>query len=159
LTFERFANPQINSEMRGRLSNLATLLQYSQLKRVPISDDGNSFYRAISQAYYKNQDFHLLLRKTLVEDILHSTAQYKPYFPTFPTSDNELLSSRQKGKWNPSQQRLLSFAVSQFLNVQLEIYSIQEDNSIHKQVFTGPTRSGTIRLLESKNHYDLLLKH
>lgn len=144
--------------MSRRFSNLTALLQYSHVKRIPISNDGNSFYRAIAQAHYKNQDFHLLLRRILVEDILHNTADYKPYFPTFPTSDGELMTSRKKGTWNPSQRSLLSFGISRLLNIQLEIYSIQEDQTIAKHVFSGPTRSGTIRLLETENHYDLLLK-
>jgi hypothetical protein len=144
--------------MSGRLSSLSTLLQHSRMKRISISADGNSFYRAISEAYYKDQSFHLLLRKTVVEDILYNISHYQHYFPSFPTSESELIASRQKGVWNSSLERLLAFGVSQQLNIRLVIYTIQDDETLQKQVFSGKQPSQTIRLLENKQNYTLLLK-
>lgn len=146
--------------MSGRLSSLSALLQHSKLRQIPVSVDGNSFYKAISQAYYKSQDFHLLLRKTVVEDILHNTSNYTRYFPVFSTSDSELVVAREKDAWNPSLARLLAFAISENLNIRLEIYSIQEDDTIQKQVFLAKQSSQTIRLLKHKHKhcYELLSK-
>jgi hypothetical protein len=134
--------------------HLSSFLQYSKLKRIPVSLDGNSFYRAISQAYYKNQDFHLLLRKTIVEDILHNTSIYRQYIST---SDTELLAARQKGVWNPLLEKLLAFAVSEHLKIHLVIYSIQKDESLLNHVYSPEKYSQKIQLLEHNQHYELLL--
>lgn len=140
----------------SRFSSVTALLGHHSFKQIPVIDDGNSFYRAIAIAYYKEQDFHLLLRRTVVEDIQYD-AQYQLYFPSMFVMTKGLQSHKRKGHWSHSLERMIAFAVSRLLNVRLEIYSVQEDG-IQKHVFSTPYSGQTVRLLQRNDTFDLLIR-
>lgn len=141
----------------SRFSNTTALLRFGHFRRVQFPNDGNSFYRAIAQDYYKNQDFHLLLRRSLVEDIQYDK-DYISKFPILHNMSSILHEHKRKYHWHTDLEPVILHAMSQFLNLCLEIYSENDNKMISKTAYTPRTSSQTVRLFQTANQFELLIK-
>ncbi len=138
-------------------TSLLSLLRYRKLKVVPMMGDGNCFYRAVATHYYSDPNMHLLLRRTLMEHMAEDPADYTPFFGSPQKFKNILHANKRAGVWNSDLADLVPVAISQLLNLRVEVFSVGDSGEIQKYSF-GPERPNPIRLLLNDNHYDLLIK-
>lgn len=142
----------------SRFSSLSVLLRSRKFHVLPVEGDGNCFYRAVAQAHYKDESFHLLLRRTLMEHMWVDKADYEPYFESLKRFSAVLTANKRAGVWNSDMADLVPMAITKLLSVKVEVYSL-EDNEVAKYVFGEEFGGKAIRLLHKDNHYDLLVKN
>jgi hypothetical protein len=145
--------------MSSRFLSLPSLLRSRKLRILPVASDGNCFYRAVSRAYYKDEEFHGLLRRTLMEHIIEETAHYTTLFDNEEKLKNLAHSNKRLNCWNSDLADIVSFGISNMLNIKIEVYRLNKDESVSKYVFGSDCGGPSICLLNvNRNHYNLLEK-
>jgi hypothetical protein len=124
----------------------------------PIAEDGNCFYRAVSRAYYNDEEFHGLLRRTLMEHIIEDTTPYAAFFENEKRLKNLAHANKRLNCWNSDLADIVPLGISNMLNTKIEIYKLNDDETVSKYVFGSEFGGPSIRLLHNKNHYNLLEK-
>jgi hypothetical protein len=148
--------PTATKMATSRFTSVPVLLSTRKLRRIPIVDDGNCFYRAVSTGYYKDVDMHHLLRRTTIEHMLESMDTYSPYFESPKSMLGMLNANKRLGVWNSDLADLVPHAVAQLLNCRIEVYAVTEDDQVIRYSFGEGEK---IRLLRKDSHYELLLKN
>lgn len=141
----------------SRFTSLSSLLRHRNFKQIRFPEDGNSLYKAISQAYYKDQEFHLHLRRLVVDTIQQNT-DYTSQLPLPSQMYPIVREHRQKNHWCSTIEPIMTSAVSQFLNIHLTIYFQNGDETIEKKVINTPYSGQSIWIFQRKTQFDLLLK-
>ena len=142
--------------MTARFASLPLLLRTRKLKLVPIKGDGNCFYRAVATGYYRDSEMHFILRRAIMDHIQSSIEDYAIFFDSVAKFTRVVTANKRKGVWNSDLCDIVPLAVSQLLNIRVEVFSVV-DNEVIRYVF-GEDKPSTLRLLHQDNHYDLLKK-
>lgn len=142
--------------MTTRFVSLPVLLRTRKLKLEPIKGDGNCFYRAVATGYYRDPEMHFMLRRALMEHMSNSIENYAIFFDSVAKFSRIITANKRKGVWNSDLCDIVPLAVSELLNIRVEVFSVVDDKVIW-YVF-GEDKPSTLRLLHQENHYDLLKK-
>jgi OTU domain-containing protein 3 len=146
--------------MASRFLSLSALLKSRKLRVVEITGDGNCFYRAVARAFHKDEDFHLLIRSTLMEHIVEDPTPYTAFFENEKRLRNLAHANKKPNTWNSDLADVVPFGISNLLNCRVEVYSVNgNDGGVSKFVF-GEDKGSPIRLMHvNGNHYNLLEKN
>lgn len=120
----------------------------SQL-RIPMIADGNSFFRAISVAYYNDVEMHRILRQITMDHMMEDASIFEPLFESKDAFERRVTANKCPGTWNVDLGDVIPAAVAKLLQCCIEIYSVED-------IFRYRFGDKKIRLLQRKNHYDLL---
>jgi hypothetical protein len=135
-----------------------------------LRDDGNSFYRAVSLGYYRDDEFHLALRRMLMEHIQEDPASYcaPPNKHLRDLRDPRTLqglaaSHKHEYAWrnDPFTESVVPSGIADMLNIRLEIYQARhtEPWSQSRRVYGREHDGPVIRLMRiNRGHYGLLEK-
>jgi hypothetical protein len=125
-----------------------------QLSQIP--GDGNCFYKAVAEAYYKDQEFHKTLRHMTMNRLVDEREKYAVYL-----SDNitnmmrTIAANRRLGVWNTEISDLAVTIVPELLKVTLKIHDVNADTKINT-ITIGESETIIHLLRTNGNHYDLL---
>ncbi len=147
--------------MASRFLSVSALLKSRKLRVVEITGDGNCFYRAVARAYHNDEDFHLLVRQTLMNNILEDPAPYTAFFEDESRLRRLASANKKPNTWNSDLADIVPFGISNLLGVRVEVYSVNgEDGGVSKFVFGEDNGGSPIRLMHMNgNHYNLLEKN
>jgi hypothetical protein len=146
--------------MASRFLSLPALLKSRKFRILEMIGDGNCFYRAIARAYHNDEDFHLFIRQTLMNNILEDPAPYTAFFENEKKLRNLAAANKRPNVWNSDLADIVPFGIANLLQVRVEVYSVNgEDGGVSKFVFGEEFGGQPIRIVHRNgNHYDLLLK-
>ncbi len=134
---------------------IQSLFKLGKFTPEPVQADGNCFYRAVAKGYYKDVDMHHMLRRTTIEHMMETAAEYVPYFESQKSLMDKLNANKRLGVWNTDLADMVPQVVAALIGCCIHIYAVTENDTIMKYTFgEGPV----IHLLLHNNHYNLLVK-
>lgn len=127
---------------------------------VPIHDDGNCLFRAVSAQLYNNEQFHLEIRKRAVDVIQRNRKEFQP-FVNGEQIEVYCARMRQDGKRGG---HLELYAVARLFNIHIVVHTgpartlrvTNDDVGGRRKRHLSPTR--TLHLLYKDNHYNSLIQ-
>jgi hypothetical protein len=121
---------------------------------LPILKDGNCFYRAVSKVYYNDESFHLLLRRTMMDQLREDPEIYDASLVSVANANKRDRSSL------PELSSLLPTIAANMLQISIYVYTVNEQGDLVKNTYMPKNGypSQTIRLFQSCNTYDVLVK-
>lgn len=159
---ENFWSSKLNQEM----PSLPSVLRINGLtyQRVPMVDDGNCFFRAVSFWVYGNQEQHADVRQLIVSHIMSNWNRYKSFIIGDDSYHNRIRSMydyvecmQEDGRFGGSQECV---ATSEVFCVQLIIFTL--GNLQAPQIY-GPMHESTFTFLfsgsQDNGHFDVILRH
>lgn len=165
---KRERQSQLRTSLQGlHTKRLDNLLHSNELMRVHMDADGNSFFNSIQKSLNKDADEGTSLRNDICNHILENSEQYLPFFTgdaedphIFDTFHAEVVSLKQDGQWNMSVADCLPFAVANFFQMHVRIFSSNITQNVlnFDPTFVQRQSEGVIHLAyvshAGNEHYD-----
>ena len=139
------------------IDNDTTILEENlrpfNLAVIPITGDGNCFFRAFSHQVFGTEDYHLYVRDICMDHI-EKERDYYSNFIEGETFEHYIERKRKPGTWADN---IEIYALSEIYNARIEIYVTNEIPIIIFSQNAEPDKIVRV-FYKNKNHYDSIVE-